>query len=82
MVMTALFLFGLFKKHFRWLESPPLLHENCGVLCYCGAHRGQGRQTVVFNSESKQHVLPAGLRSLLGHANPVALNTVVAQGPG
>lgn len=36
------------------------------------------RQAVVYNSECKRHVLPSGLFSLLGHSNPVTLNTVVA----
>lgn len=33
------------------------------------------RPAVASDSESKRHVLPAGLFSLLGHANLVTLNT-------
>lgn len=39
------------------------------------------RQAVVCSSECTQHMLPAGLFSLLGHSNLVTLDTAVALTP-
>lgn len=39
------------------------------------AEPAEAGAAAAYDSESKRHVLPAGLSSLLGHANLVTLNT-------
>lgn len=75
-VVTPL-LFELFKNCYS--EKPPLLWKRLVNRVPVGlAEVGPG---LADNSESKRHVLPAGLFSLLGRANLVALNIVDGSEP-